>query len=70
LLIDYRLQHGGTANHAKQARPLLYLVYSRPWFRDHRNFKKQSALLTTRASFRKMDAPLKQMLRFAEQRWF
>lgn len=37
-LMDYRLIHGGTANHGDQPRPLLYLVYGRPWFRDAYNF--------------------------------
>ena len=33
-LMDYRVIHGGMANSSDQARPILYLVYSRPWFRD------------------------------------
>ncbi len=39
-LWDYRLHHAGLANHAKVRRPILYLVYSRPWFADPENFKK------------------------------
>jgi len=38
LLTDYRLSHRGTPNHGTRMRPLLYLVYSRPWFLDERNF--------------------------------
>jgi len=40
ILLDYRLLHGGTANHAPQLRPILYMTYQRPWFRDYANFQK------------------------------
>jgi ectoine hydroxylase-related dioxygenase (phytanoyl-CoA dioxygenase family) len=40
ILMDYRLVHGGTANQSKQARPILYLLYQRPWFRDNVNVPK------------------------------
>ncbi len=40
-LMDYRLIHGGTPNRSDTPRPLLYLVYSRPWFRDAYNFGPQ-----------------------------
>jgi hypothetical protein len=46
-LMDYRLVHRGTANQGQHARPILYLVYSCPWFRDIVNFTKQSALWIT-----------------------
>jgi ectoine hydroxylase-related dioxygenase (phytanoyl-CoA dioxygenase family) len=39
VLMDYRLLHGGTAN-AKHVRPILYVIYQRPWFKDYVNFKK------------------------------
>ena len=45
LLMDYRLLHQGTANHSDQVRPLLFLGYTRPWFRDYENFKKQTRLV-------------------------
>jgi ectoine hydroxylase-related dioxygenase (phytanoyl-CoA dioxygenase family) len=37
-LMDYRLAHYGTPNASGAARPILYIVYSRPWFVDERNF--------------------------------
>jgi ectoine hydroxylase-related dioxygenase (phytanoyl-CoA dioxygenase family) len=40
ILMDYRLVHAGTANHSEQVRPILYLVYHRPWFKDCVNFLK------------------------------
>jgi Phytanoyl-CoA dioxygenase (PhyH) len=44
VLWDYRLLHGGTANCSTIPRPLLYLMYCRPWFLDHVNYQKQPPL--------------------------
>ena len=38
-LMDYRLWHHGTANRSPEPRPILYLVYARPWFTDILNFE-------------------------------
>ncbi|MCB9650411.1 MAG: phytanoyl-CoA dioxygenase family protein [Deltaproteobacteria bacterium] len=38
-LMDYRLLHRGEANPGHLPRPVLYLVYARPWFRDAYNFR-------------------------------
>ncbi len=38
-LWDYRLFHGGLRNNSKTTRPILYLVYARPWFVDPENFQ-------------------------------
>jgi ectoine hydroxylase-related dioxygenase (phytanoyl-CoA dioxygenase family) len=35
---DYRTLHGGTENRSDRCRPLLYLTYSKPWWRDVENF--------------------------------
>jgi ectoine hydroxylase-related dioxygenase (phytanoyl-CoA dioxygenase family) len=43
-MIDYRVCHGGTANHGHVPRPILYIVYSRPWFRDAENFSETPPL--------------------------
>ena len=43
-LMDYRLCHGGTKNTGQIPRPILYIVYSKPWFRDAENFKKRTPL--------------------------
>lgn len=40
-LMDYRVVHGGTANRSEFARPILYVVYCRPWFHDGFNFSDQ-----------------------------
>lgn len=40
-LMDFRLIHAGTANQSEHPRPILYIVYSRPWFREELNFSEQ-----------------------------
>lgn len=47
LLMDYRLIHAGSANRSAAPRPILYMVYYRPWFRDHMNYQKQERLRIT-----------------------
>lgn len=37
---DFRAFHRGTANHSTRCRPLLYMTYCRPWWRDCKNFKQ------------------------------
>ena len=43
-LMDYRVIHGGRANRSETARPILYIVFSRPWFRDAFNFSSQPSV--------------------------
>jgi hypothetical protein len=40
LIYDYRICHRGTRNLAEmnKTRPMLYLMYARPWFHEHLNF--------------------------------
>ena len=53
-LWDYRLHHFGMPNRSKIQRPILYLVYARPWFVDPKNFhtvpplRKPEAKLSSR----------------------
>jgi ectoine hydroxylase-related dioxygenase (phytanoyl-CoA dioxygenase family) len=44
MLWDYRLQHAGTSNRSSVPRPLLYMTYCRPWFTDHKNYRRLVAL--------------------------
>jgi Phytanoyl-CoA dioxygenase (PhyH)/SEC-C motif len=37
MLLDYRVLHAGLPNASGQARPIIYMVYSRPWFFDYSN---------------------------------
>lgn len=53
-LMDYRLIHGGLANLSQQVRPILYLVYGRPWFRDGFNFSAQAAFSISKKQRKKV----------------
>ena len=35
---EYRLAHQGTENRTSDERPMIYLVYARPWFTDTTNY--------------------------------
>ncbi len=37
-LWDFRTYHSGTANLSDRQRPMLYAVYSRPWYKDAHNY--------------------------------
>ena len=52
--MDFRLLHAGTANISAQPRPLLYLVYSRPWFEDRSNFNMQLPLQISREEYERI----------------
>ena len=56
LLMDYRLLHQGTVNRSEQVRPVLFIGYTRPWFRDYENFKKQSRLQISRQAYKSIPA--------------
>lgn len=44
VLLDYSVSHYGIGNSSKEVRPILNMVYSRPWFRDCRNYYLQPPL--------------------------
>jgi hypothetical protein len=37
MLLDYRTLHAGLPNASRQVRPIVYMVYARPWFFDNSN---------------------------------
>jgi ectoine hydroxylase-related dioxygenase (phytanoyl-CoA dioxygenase family) len=51
--MDFRLQHGGTPNNSEIPRPILYLVYSRRWFQDRKNYetRQQKPLEISQAEY-------------------
>lgn len=63
LLFDYRLWHQGTPNRGQVPRPIVYVGYSRPWFRDSVNFYKQSPLA---AGFEKVPEHLRPLFAAAK----
>ncbi|KAH8046139.1 phytanoyl-CoA dioxygenase [Aureococcus anophagefferens] len=42
LVYDQRTVHRGVANVSQHSRPILYLLFCRPWFREHINFGSTS----------------------------
>ncbi|NND92940.1 MAG: hypothetical protein HKN42_18935 [Granulosicoccus sp.] len=61
-LMDYRLSHRGQANRSNQPRPILSMVYSRPWFRDYINFSKQPPLRIDAETFAQLPDAVKPLL--------
>ncbi len=53
-LMDFRLSHRGTANKSDRARTVLYILFSRRWFKDHKNFDRQSRLDIEAAEYEKI----------------
>jgi ectoine hydroxylase-related dioxygenase (phytanoyl-CoA dioxygenase family) len=53
-LMDYRVIHGGLANRSQIDRPILYVVYSRRWFRDGFNFSKQPSVSISAKQLKKV----------------
>jgi hypothetical protein len=60
-LMDYRLLHQGLGNCSSEVRPILYLVYNRPWYTDPANFWRQSPLLINRSAFETMPSAQKKL---------
>lgn len=40
-MFDYRIKHAGMANNSVAARPILFIVFSKPWWIDPTNFSSQ-----------------------------
>jgi hypothetical protein len=50
ILFDYRLNHSGSANFTSEARPVLYLCYAKPFFRDAGNTRSDLSIISTTSS--------------------
>ncbi|MGB1311638.1 MAG: phytanoyl-CoA dioxygenase family protein [Leucothrix sp.] len=49
-LMDYRIQHKGMANQSKdKIRPVMTLIFQRPWFRDYVNYNNQERMLVSKS---------------------
>ncbi len=62
-LMDYRVIHGGLANRSAIDRPILYVVYSRPWFRDGFNFGKQPPVAISAKQLKKVPKELRALFK-------
>ena len=62
-VMDYCLWHQGMANRSDQPRPVLYLVYARPWFTDARNFRKHARVNLAEDVLMTMPLPQRRLFR-------
>ncbi len=62
LLNDYRCAHRGRGNRSNQVRPILTLIFNRPWFRDFKNYGKQPPLRLNDGSYEKLPADLQRLV--------
>jgi len=67
-LFDYRILHCGVANTSDTVRPLLYNIYTRPWFRDPLNYSKQEPVHITEAEFQKIPEEYRGLFAWALQK--
>lgn len=66
MLWDYRLRHHGTPNRSDVPRPLLYMTYCRPWFIDHKNYRKQPPIRASKSVLDQLPEDLRRLLMRAE----
>jgi hypothetical protein len=62
VLWDYRLFHSGTPNRSAVPRPLLYVMYCRPWFVDHTNYRKQAPVQAPKRFLADLPEDLRRLL--------
>jgi len=61
LLMDYRLTHQGLANRSEQVRPILCVIFHRPWFRDFVNYDKQEDVRISKKELQKVPKNLRHL---------
>jgi len=66
LLMDYRLVHQGTENRSDAVRPIFYVVFSRPWFRDYVNYEKQEPIVMRDSVYRRTPKKWRSLFKFAK----
>lgn len=62
ILIDYRTLHAGLPNNSSVARPILYMVYARPWFFDESNHVGRPSLDMDVEDFQRLDPHIQNLL--------
>jgi hypothetical protein len=62
MLLDYRTLHAGMPNQSGRARPIMYMVYARPWFFDHANHLKRIPLDMPLERGNELPAPVRPLL--------
>ena len=62
-VMDYRLWHQGTANRSSDQRPIVYIVYARPWFTDDANFREHPRATIDAAAYAQIPAKHRALFR-------
>lgn len=62
MMIDYRTMHGGLPNRSTRVRPILYLVYSRAWFFDEKNFVSRNPLDFPEEEYAKLEPAVQELM--------
>jgi Phytanoyl-CoA dioxygenase (PhyH)/SEC-C motif len=62
MLLDYRTLHAGMPNASRQIRPIIYMVYARPWFFDNANHISRIPLDMPIEHYNKLPASLRPLL--------
>ena len=57
--------HRGLANRSDVKRPILSLVYQRPWYRDYQNFNQQKPLTISESTVRALPKNRQGLVRWA-----
>lgn len=64
-LMDSRLSHQGLANKSGVARPILSIVFQRPWYRDNINYNQQKPLDIEKSTVDSLSKRHQEMLQWA-----
>jgi Phytanoyl-CoA dioxygenase (PhyH)/SEC-C motif len=62
MLLDYRTLHAGLPNASRQIRPIVYMVYARPWFFDNANHVSRIPLDMPIEHYNKLPVSLRPLL--------
>jgi ectoine hydroxylase-related dioxygenase (phytanoyl-CoA dioxygenase family) len=62
MMIDYRTMHGGLPNRSTRVRPILYVVYARPWFFDEKNFVSRNPLDMPEEEYAKLEPAMQELM--------
>jgi len=65
VLLDYRTLHAGLANFSQRARPIVYMVYARPWFFDDVNHINRISLDMPLERYEELPESVRPLLRRA-----
>jgi ectoine hydroxylase-related dioxygenase (phytanoyl-CoA dioxygenase family) len=62
MLLDYRTMHAGLPNASGRPRPIVYMVYARPWFFDHSNHVSRIPLDMSLDHYNRLTEPVRRLL--------